>query len=487
MLQHLQIENIALIDQISITPSSSFNVLTGETGAGKSIIIDSINFVLGRRVSKEFIKTGKEKAIVEAVFDSIDKLSEFFEENGLKFDAESIILYREYNASGKSIARVNGRIVNTSMLAEIGAFLVDMHGQYDNQSLMKSALHMTLLDLFCGKELFEKLSHYQVKLNEWKGLKNQLQMLKEDAQSRAEKIDLLRFQIDEIEKAKLTIGEDVALANQRALLKNWSKINECMTFAYAKLAESVEGNAPSIDQIASAAAKLNQAAPFHDDIAQIAEKLNELVFQLQEVNAGIRDYIFAQEFSASELEELEERLDLIVQLKKKYGSELCEIFDYYDHAKIELEEIDISPEQILALETACEAAEASAYTLATEISQTRKDVASTIETRVAKELEELEMRGAVFQASFTETSMQVSGIDKMEFLFSANKGEPVKPLSKIASGGEMSRVMLAIKSILAEVDQIPLLIFDEIDSGISGVASQKVGEKLKSLARNHQV
>ena len=487
MLVHLQIENIALIDKISLEPTSNFNVLTGETGAGKSIIIDSINFVLGGRVSKDLIKSGSEKAIVEALFDSFEDIKPFFEENDLNYDEESILLYREYNTAGRSISKINGRIVNTSMLSEIGQYLVDMHGQYDNQSLMKSSLHMALLDMFCGDSFGEKLKKYQEQFLKLKELQKLLEDLKSDARGRKEKIEDLKFQIDEIESSSLEIGEDVALENKKSLLKNWAKINECMTYAYSQLTESFEGNAASIDQISNAALKLTQAAPYQDEIADLAEKLSEMVFQLQEVSASIRDYIFGQEFSIVELEQTEERLDAINRLKKKYGSDITEIFDYLDSAKLELEEIDISPEEIHRIELQCEELSTEVMQYAEEISSERKSVAKIIEYRVMSELQELEMKGAAFEANFTEIPIQSSGIDKMEFLFSANRGEDVKPLSKIASGGEMSRVMLAIKSILADVDQIPLLIFDEIDSGISGVASQKVGEKLFKLSQNHQV
>lgn len=487
MLQHLHIENFALIDKISLEPSGNLNVLTGETGAGKSIIIDSINFVLGGRVSKDVIRTGKEKAIVEAVFDSLEKLRPLFDENGLNFDEESIILYREFNSAGKNVCRVNGRIVNTSILSEIGQYLVDMHGQHDNQSLMKSSLHMSLLDLFCGNELFEKLAKYKEVLFHLRALKKELEGLKSHALERKNKIDFLKFQINEILSANLVVGEDDELESKRSLMKNWERISECLTFAYAQLSESNDGKPPANDQIALAASKLLIAAPYNNEIFEITEKINEIVFQLQDISSTIRDFIFGIEFSAIELEQAEERLDVITRLKKKYGRKIENIFEFCEKASEELEIIDISPEKIFELEKIYNHNEIKAHAMAQEISFQRKKVSKIIESKVAIELEDLEMRGAAFEGKFSTTPLLTSGIDKMEFLFSANKGEPVKPLSKIASGGEMSRVMLAIKSILAEVDQIPLLIFDEIDSGISGIASQKVGEKLKGLAKNHQI
>ena len=487
MLQHLQIENFALIDKLSLELSGSLNVLTGETGAGKSIIIDSINFVFGGRVSKDIVRTGKEKAIVEAVFNSLEKLRPLFDENGLNFDEESIILYREFNSAGKNVCRVNGRMVNTSILSEIGQYLVDMHGQHDNQSLMKSSLHMSLLDLFCGNELFEKLAKYKEILFDLRALEKEIEGLKSHALERKNKIDFLKFQINEILSANLVVGEDDELENKRSLMKNWERISECLTFAYAQLSESNDGKPSANDQIALAASKLLIAAPYNNEIFEITEKINETVFQLQDISSTIRDFIFGIEFSTIELEQTEERLDVITRLKKKYGIKIENIFEFCEKASEELEIIDISPEKIFELEKIYNHNEIKAHAMAQEISFQRKKVSKIIELKVAIELEDLEMRGAAFEGKFSTTPLLTSGIDKMEFLFSANKGEPVKPLSKIASGGEMSRVMLAIKSILAEVDQIPLLIFDEIDSGISGIASQKVGEKLKRLAKNHQI
>ena len=487
MLQHLNIENIALIDKLSIEPTSHLNVLTGETGAGKSIIIDSINFVIGTRVSKEIIRTGQDKAVVEAVFDSDVKFVPFFEERGLPFDEESIILFREYNVSGRNICRINGRIVNTSLLAEVGELLVDMHGQYDNQSLMKSSLHIALLDLFCGPEFNLLLETYREKYAHLREFEKELTLVKSDILGNQNRIDLLKYQINEIEQASLLAGEDIELESKRLLMKNSEKICEALTYAFTKLSENSDGFSAANDQLADAHSKLLQVSTFSPEIAEISEKLGEQIFMLQDLSAEIRDLLSELEFSVEELEAAEERLDLLGGLKKKYGADIDEIFLYYENAIKELERIDVSPDKIREMEEIFAEMSTQTTDLAEKISTTRKAASKKIESLVAHELSDLEMRGASFIGNFSSVPLAPNGVDKMEFLFSANKGEPEKPLSKIASGGEMSRVMLAIKSILAEVDQIPLLIFDEIDSGISGVASQKVGEKLKGLARTHQV
>ncbi|MEI6132480.1 MAG: DNA repair protein RecN [Bacillota bacterium] len=484
MLQHLHIENVALIRSISLEPSSNFNVLTGETGAGKSIIIDSINFVIGGRVSKDFIKTGAEKAIVEAIFDSKEIFKGFFEENKLPYEDDSIIIYRELNTNGKGISKINGRLVNNSTLAELGCLLIDMHGQHDNQTLMKSSLHLPLLDSFTGGDLNCLISDYKIEYSKLVTLESNLLFLKKDSESRKKDVDFLRFQIEEIETANILIGEEEALEDKRALMRNWAKIFEGMSFAYSQITESTEGGISAIDLIANASMKMNQVSAFNQGISELAEKMGELVFQLQEASSEIREYIFGQEFSLEDLNQLEERLDLILSLKKKYGENLHESLD---RAKREFEEIDISPEKIYELEKEVEKIKADVYLKAQVISSIRKEVAQRVEKDIVSQLNDLEIKGATFSCDFVEVEANIYGIDKMEFMFSANKGEIAKPLSKIASGGEMSRVMLAIKSILADADKIPLLIFDEIDSGISGVASQMVGQKLLSLAKSHQI
>ncbi|HHV98056.1 MAG TPA: DNA repair protein RecN [Clostridiaceae bacterium] len=502
MLQHLEINNIALIDRISMELNRGLNILTGETGAGKSIIIDSINAILGGRLSKDFIRTGKEKATVEAVFQvDNERFSDLFEEIGIEPEEDgTLIISREFNIQGRNICRINGRMTTVSMLREIGTRLIDVHGQHDNQSLLRTENHQVFLDSFAGARLAQLKEHYTKLFEEYKSIKDKLLKLSDDKGGLERKIDLLKYQINEIKAAGLKKGEDEELYKQKVLLSNSEKIITALTCAYDALfsGDSTGNNIymPASDTVGRAMRELNSIAQLDKGFEDIALKLEGIYYQISDVAEEIRNIRDGIEYDPDMLEKIEERIDLIYRLKKKYGSSIEEILDFCKKAEAELEEILNSEELIKKLRNKLVKLGNELYECALKIHNERCEVAGIIEGKIEKELEDLEMKKTRFKV-FVDFDERVdengerpftrNGLDMIEFMISPNVGEPLKPLSKIASGGEMSRIMLAIKNILANVDSIPTLIFDEIDIGISGKASQKVGEKLYNISKNHQV
>lgn len=501
MLQHLEINNIALIDRISMELDRGLNILTGETGAGKSIIIDSINAILGGRLSKDFIRTGKEKATVEAVFQiDNERFTDLFEAMGIEPEEDgTLIISREFNIQGRNICRINGRMTTVSVLREIGTRLIDVHGQHDNQSLLRTENHQEFLDSFAGSKLAQLKVQYSKLFEEYKGIKDKLSKLSDDKGGIERKVDLLKYQINEIKAAGLKKGEEEDLYKQKVLLSNSEKIITSLTCAYDALFSS--DNMDNIymsasDTVGRAMTELNSIVKLDKRFEDIANKLEGIYYQIDDVAEEIRNIRDEIEYDPDMLEKIEERIDLIYKLKKKYGNSIEEILDFCKEAEAELEETLNSEELIKKLRDKLVVLQNELYECALKIHNERCEVAGIIEGKIEKELEDLEMKKTKFKV-FVELDERVdengerpftrNGLDMIEFMISPNVGEPLKPLSKIASGGEMSRIMLAIKNILANVDSIPTLIFDEIDIGISGKASQKVGEKLYNISRNHQV
>ncbi len=498
MLQQLEIHNIALIDKVSIELGNGLNVLTGETGAGKSIIIDSINAVLGERLSKDLIRTGKEKAVVEAVFQvDNNKISDLFERLGIEPEEDgTLIISREFTQSGKNSCRINGKMATVSMLKELGGRLVDIHGQHDNQSLLKIESHIDLLDSFGGEKI-ENLKHkYINKLNKYKEIKNKLKSLTGDKNERERKIDLLKFQVDEIKSAGLKIGEDEEISKQRIILSNSEKIIASLSMAYERLFSGNNTRSSAYDFINGAISELAGIARLDKEYGEIVGKLEEVSYQIDDIIEKIRKEKDKIEYNPELLEQAEERADIIYRLKRKYGDTIDEILKYLERAELELEEVIKSEEIIADLKEWMDRLSGELYTLSKQLNEERTEAANILEGKIGAELEDLEMKKALFKVDieFCDAAQAddgyrftQNGLDKVEFLISPNVGEPLKPLSKIASGGEMSRIMLAIKTILAGVDEVPTLIFDEIDIGISGKAAQKVGEKLSYISKGHQV
>jgi DNA repair protein RecN (Recombination protein N) len=523
MLLQLDIHNIALIDEVNIELSDGLNILTGETGAGKSIIIDSINAVLGERVSRDIIRTGTEKALVEAVFQiDNENFKDIFEEMGMEPEEDNtLILSREITQSGRNTCRINGKMVSLSLLKAMGERLVDLHGQHDNQSLLKIESHIELLDSFGGEAVNKLKGEYNKLLEQYREIRARLKGLSGDPGERERKIDLLKFQIDEIHKARLKKDEEDELNKQKLLLANSEKIAASLTSAYSLLSSGELGGRPAIDSINEALSQLNSVSRLGDDYRDIHKRLQDLLYQLEDITEDIRGHTDSVEYNPALLEEIEERLDLIYKLKRKYGATIEDIHQYCINSEKQLDDMVKSEETAALLRAKRTELESLLYEAAARINAERVKAASLLESKIGTQLDDLEMKRARFKVdiqfdtvssdsgrmgeqltSQLPASRQIidmsmtgsctrkysmNGLDKVEFLISANVGEPLKPLAKIASGGEMSRIMLAIKTILAEVDKIQTLIFDEIDIGISGKAAQKVGEKLSCLSRGHQV
>lgn len=498
MLLQLDISNIALIDKVNIEFGKGLNVLTGETGAGKSIIIDSIHAILGERVSKDLIRTGKDKALVEAVFQMDNRsFADLFEEMGLEPEEDgTLIVSREFNQAGKNTCRINGKLATVSMLKAIGERIIDIHGQHDNQSLLRTESHLQLLDSFGGEAIAGLKQQYTRLLAEYKDARVKLKGLSGDQGERERKIDLLKFQLDEIRKARLKKEEEEDLNKQRTLLGSSEKIVSSLSAAYELLFSGGSARSAASDSINEALSELGVIARFDEVYDGLHRRLQDISYQLEDVIEDIRRQRDETEFNPGLLEEIEERLDLIYKLKRKYGATVEEVLQYGKKIENELEEMSRSEEVAAQLREKLKTLEKELYEAAAHLNARRKDAAKILEERIGAELDDLEMKRARFKADIQfdefkeaggERKYTANGLDRVEFLISPNAGEPLKPLAKIASGGEMSRIMLAIKTILAGVDSIPTLIFDEIDIGISGKASQKVGEKLSYISQGHQV
>ncbi|OPZ89015.1 MAG: DNA repair protein RecN [Firmicutes bacterium ADurb.Bin419] len=498
MLQQLQIQNIAIIDKVEIELGEGLNVLTGETGAGKSIIIDSINAILGERLSKDLIRTGKDKAVVEAVFTiGDDRLNDLFEEFGIEAEEDgTLIISREFTLGGKNTCRINGKIATVSMLKQFGEKLIDIHGQHDNQSLLRTESHIDLLDSFGDESIHNKKNNYVEKLAQYREIKNRLKKLSGDKNDRERKIDFLKFQIDEIRKAKLKPNEEEQLIKQRTILQNSEKILSTLSMAYELIGIGNKSEKSASDTIGEAMSLMSDISKLDEKYAAILKRLESISFEFEDIVCEIRSSRDEVEYDPELLEQIEERLDLIYKLKKKYGATIEEVCAFLENAQKELENIQNNEEMVNKLRDELVKVDEELYAIAKDISSKRKSAAKLLEDKIGSELSDLEMKNAVlkvnveFDESIDEGGARNyghNGLDRVEFLISTNSGEPLKPLAKIASGGEMSRIMLAIKTILAKIDKISTLIFDEIDIGISGKAAQKVGEKMSYISRNHQV
>lgn len=496
MLLQLDIHNIALIDDISVELGEGLNVLTGETGAGKSIIIDSINAVLGDRVSRDIIRTGADKACVEAVFQvDAERIRDILNDMGMEPEEDgTLILSREITQSGRNTCRINGKMVSASFMKAIGERLIDIHGQHDNQSLLKTEHHIELLDLFAGESIQNLLREYNSLLEQYRDVGRKLRALSGDLGERERKMDLLRFQIDEIKKAKLKTGEEEELNKQKMLLANAEKISGTLAQVYDLLVSGESAGKSAIDSMNESLSQLSSVSRLDSNYDNIYRRLEDIIYQLEDLADEIRKNQESIEYDPASLEETEERLDLIYRLKRKYGPGISEIHKFCTDAEKQLEEIEKSEETVRLLTEKQTELETQLYLTSCKLNAERVRAASVLESRIGQQLDDLEMRNAKFKVDIQFDAGSSSGrkyghngLDKVEFLISPNLGEPLKPLARIASGGEMSRVMLAIKTILADVDRMPTLIFDEIDTGISGKAAQKVGEKLSYISGKHQV
>ena len=482
MLSLLHIENIAVIECADISFHKGFNILTGETGAGKSIVIDGISAILGERTYRDMIRTGTDKASVRAVFTDVPRLS-WFEENGVDYEPETVVM-REIFLDGRNVCRVNGCLVNVSALRKLGIQLINIHGQHDSASLFDEANHLQFLDDYAANQLIRQ--DYLNKYEQFQLICREIQKMSMDEGEKLRRMETLRYQIEEISKAQLQIGEDEELEDRRKLLQNAEKISDGMYTAVECLygSDSSDGAASLLQQAQRELARLSK---YTDAFSSIEERVQDLMYQVQDVAEEVRDARDELSYSADELEQIESRLDVIHRLRRKYGATCEDILQYLENAKTELDEIEFADDRIERLKVKQQAAEKEAMTAAQVLSQNRKETAEILSEKILSELSQLDMPKVQFSCSFTETDLSASGIDQVAFYMSANAGEALKPLSKVASGGELARIMLAMKNVLAEQDRVQTLIFDEVDTGVSGRAAQKVAEKLRSVAKNKQV
>ena len=486
MLSNLYIENIAVIEKTNIEFSPGLNVLTGETGAGKSIVIDSINAILGKRSSKGLVRSGTDKAFVSATFEELGPLViKKLTSMGYETEDGVLILQRELSASGKNTCRINSRPCTVSALKEIGEYLVNIHGQNDNLELMNPALHIVYIDALA--DIASELSSFRQTFRMWKEAREELDSQDSDEQQRLSRIDLLRFQIEELENTSVTVGEyDVLTAEKNALL-NREKIAKELMKAQIALDGDGDGEQGALRLLDDASSALIAASRYLEQMEGIADRLSSAFYELQEVSSDLRSSVDDIDASPERLEEIEERLDLLYRMKKKYGSTEEEMLSYLDDAKKELGFLTDYAYNREQLEKRCAALFAQANEKAQRLSDIRKKVCESFITSVEKEMAFLEMPNIRLEITQERTELNTRGFDRIEFLISANPGEDPKPVSKIASGGELSRMMLAIKTVLSKADFVDTLIFDEIDTGISGSAAGRVGKKLKELSHDRQV
>ena len=482
MLSLLHIENIAVIESADISFDQGFNILTGETGAGKSIVIDAISAILGERAYRDMIRTGAGKASVRAVFTDVPEFG-WFAENGVEYDPETIV-QREIYLDGKNVCRVNGTLVTVSILRKLGIQLINIHGQHDSASLFDENNHLQFLDDFAVNEDLRK--QYSTAYETVAKLRREIDSLTMDESEKLRRMETLRFQIEEISKAELEAGEDETLESRRKLLQNAEKLaagmNDAVETVYG--GEDTDGAAVLLAQAERSLARI---AKYDDSIAVLHDRIADLMYQVQDAAEELKDARDDLAYSSDELEQIESRLDVIHRLRRKYGATCADILDYLERAKQELDEIEFSDDHLERLKGKLSKAEKSAWAAAKALRENRKKTAVELSSRILTELAQLDMPRVQFQCEFTELDLTPNGADAVAFYMSANAGEALKPLSKVASGGELARIMLAMKNVLAEQDQIATLIFDEVDTGVSGRAAQKVAEKLRSVARNKQV
>lgn len=466
MLGQLHIKNIGIIEELVINFDDGLNILTGETGAGKSLVIDSINIVTGGRISKDVIKSGTSLAFVSAYF----------------FGEEDIILSREIYANGRSICKINNKMVTLNELKNVGGSLIDIHGQHDNQSLLNPKVHLELLDNFAGILLTELKEKYNKNLEEYKDVKKNIERNYGDPIERTRRLDLLKYQQTEIEEADLKKDEEQELNSRRSILLNAEKIIKNLSLSYENLHEK------TLISVNNAISNMLNISNIDIKYQNILDSIREQYYIMQETSTDILNYINGIEFNENEQEKIEERLDLIFKLKNKYGNDYNSIMNYYKEISDEINIIENSENIIKELKEKEKTIKKELLELSKEIRKIRKNVSEKIENEINKELQDLEMKKSFVKFEFTELDeFSENGMDNIQMLIKINAGEELKPLVKIVSGGELSRIMLAIKKVLCEYDKIPTMIFDEIDNGVSGQSAKAVADKMKIIGKTHQV
>ena len=485
MLNELHIENIAVIERADISFTAGLNVLTGETGAGKSIVIDSIGAVLGERVSRELVRHGAEKGLVSAVFDLEETTGQWLRENEIEAEDE-LILQRRISADGKSSCRVCGAPVTAAQMKELAALLVDIHGQNDGRQLMDERRHREYLDRFGSYE--DSIAEYSRQYAKFRAIEKDIAKLSMDELEKARLSDSLSFQINELEKVELKVGEMDELSSRRDLLRNAEKLTEAIDEAYSALYGGEE-NALTLAQ--NAEYYTQRAAAIAPELEKAQSSISDAVFSLTDAAELLRDFKESLDFSPEEYDRLETRLALLNKLNRKYGKDEGELLDYLQQCRDKLDDIQYADERLLKLNKELEAQKARCLSAAENLSRKRRQAAEELEKRIVSELRDLNMPSVRFAVEFTPVENKLgfdgNGMDQIRFVMSANAGEEMGRISKIASGGELSRIMLAMKNVFAENDPVSTMIFDEIDTGVSGIAAQRVGEKLYSVSKGKQV
>lgn len=485
MLTQLFIENIAVIEKTNIEFTSGLNVLTGETGAGKSIVIDAISAVLGRRTSRELVRTGANSAFVSATFEQIgDAAKATLEELGYTLEEDKLIVEREFTLAGKNICRINGRPAAVSVLRDVGRFLINIHGQHESYELMSPELHIGYIDALGNNSAL--IEDYLETYNEYKEVSRILRQKDSDDRDRARRADLLRFQVEEIESADLRAGEYEELINERLVLANSSKLRELFSTASYLLNGDCSDFSGALSVISDASDSIDSAAALVPTSENLAQRLRECYYELQDISSEINHEADSIEDDPARLEEIELRLDLINKLTKKYADTVEEVLKYLENIKQELDSIERFEENREKLFEKQSELYAVALKKAQKLSEKRKTVAAEFSYGVTKQMRLLNMPSAVVEVSQNITDLTDNGIDEMEILVSTNAGEPPKPVAKVASGGELSRMMLSIKTVLSHSDPTDTLVFDEVDTGISGLAARRVGEALKNVSTTTQ-
>ena len=483
MLELLHIENIAIIEAADIEFAPGFNALTGETGAGKSIVIDSLSAVLGQRTSRELIRTGAEKAFVSAAFSGM--APELTEELGIQPEADgTLLLQREIQTDGKNVCRVNGRPVTVGQLRALGARLLNIHGQHDGQQLLDEEQHIVYLDSFGRVESLAIT--YAEKYKNFTDIRRQIGALQMDEAEKARRVDTLQYQIEELRRAKLTPGEEEELTARRGMLRNAEKFLDAVAGAdYALNGDDSGGGA--LSALRQAQDALGGVRHLDDAFGQLYERLGEAYSEVYDIAATVEDKRGELDVSPGELDRVESRMDLLYRLKKKYGATVEDMLDYQARCEAELAQIEDAGDTLARLEQALSKAEKGARQAAQALSDARKAAADRLTAQILTELQQLDMGKIRFAVDFAEKPLDSDGMDAVRFLMSANVGEELRPIHKIASGGELARIMLAMKNVLSEQDRVGTMVFDEVDTGVSGRAAQKVAEKMARISRRKQV
>ena len=483
MLSVLHIENIAVIEQAEILFEGGFNVLTGETGAGKSIVIDAISAILGERTYRDVIRTGANRAFVSAIFTNIPQY-DWFSENQVEFDPQELQVQREIYADGRNVCRVNGRPVSVAALKKLGGRLINIHGQHDSQQLFDEENHLTYLDAFARDE--QELEAYQQAFSAMQSVQREIQKLSMDESEKLRLVETLTFQIEEIRAANLVSGEEEQLKERRKVLQNAEKLSDALRMADEALygGDSSDGAAGLLSNAEHA---LSRVSTISADMQTLHQKISDLMYSVQDAADELRAMRDDLSYSEGELEEIEERLDAIHKLKRKYGASVEDVLAYLADSEQRLDEIEFASDRIETLKKREAELQKETIRQGEILREKRLSAAQAMESRICDELRQLDMPKIRFVCEFTPQQPMQTGLDSVRFLMSANVGENLKPLSKVASGGELARIMLAMKQVLAQQDGVPTLIFDEVDAGVSGRAAQKVAYKLWTVSKGRQV